>query len=207
MNVFLPRRANNTHRTINICATVNSQGINDCWPSNATHTIHIKHIWISISAFLSQQNPHTHTISIVFLFICIVNLTLSLQHWFSLKNHCLHTVSVMNVWIDCGLWSQGHVEEKQQPPKKQSLRRRKKQWIFYRGSAAEGSVGDSETFMELIKPRSPTEVCARTTDCGSCLSGELLVSSWSSSGLIYPNQRDIILAMKEREKKRLSFWK
>lgn len=29
-NVFLPRRANNTHRTINICAAVNPQGINDC---------------------------------------------------------------------------------------------------------------------------------------------------------------------------------
>lgn len=128
-----------------------------------------------------------------------MNLTLSHQHWFSLKNLCLCTVSVVNVWIDCGLWSQGHVEEKQQPPKKQSLRRREKQWIFYRGSATEGSAGDSETFMELIKPRSPTEVCIRNTDCGSCLSGELLVSSRSSSGLIYLNQREIIPATKERK--------
>lgn len=48
MNVFLPKRVNNTHRTINIY---------DCQPSNATHTIRIKHIWISISAFLSQH-PH-----------------------------------------------------------------------------------------------------------------------------------------------------
>jgi len=52
--------------------------------------------------------------------------------------------------------------------------------------------------MELIKPRSPTEVCIQTTDCGSCLSGELLVSSRSSSGLINLNRREIIPATKER---------
>lgn len=104
-----------------------------------THTGLIQFISSTFEYYFPAAS--THTISIVFLFICIVNLTLSLQHWFSLKKHCLWTVSIMNVWIDCGLWSQGHIEEKQQPPKNLSLRRREKQWIFYRVSAAEGSVG------------------------------------------------------------------
>lgn len=47
----------------------------------------------------------------------------------------------MNVWMDCGLWCQGHGEEKQQPPKKTIFEEKRKAMNILQGERSGGLGG------------------------------------------------------------------